>query len=77
EIAEVGRSEELRDGLEQRLATIACHSVIRAHRKLEREEIRALLEELDRIDFATQCPHGRPVLIEISARQLEAMFKRT
>ncbi len=77
EVAEVGESGELRGGLEERLATIACHSVIRAHRKLEREEIRALLAELDRIDFATQCPHGRPVLIELSEQQLEGMFKRT
>jgi len=77
EIAEVGESGELREGLEDRLATIACHSVIRAHRKLEKEEIRALLEDLDRIDFATQCPHGRPVLIELSEEQLEKMFRRT
>jgi DNA mismatch repair protein MutL len=76
EVAEVGESGELREGLEDRLATIACHSVIRAHRKLAKDEIRALLEDLDRIDFATQCPHGRPVLIELSEEQLERMFKR-
>ena len=76
EVAEVGQSEELREGLEERLATIACHSVIRAHRTLEKEEIRALLEQLDQIDFATQCPHGRPVLLEMTEEQLERMFKR-
>jgi len=62
--------------LEERLATIACHSVIRANRALELEEIEALLRDLDQIDFATQCPHGRPVLIEISREELERMFKR-
>jgi len=77
EVAEVGESESLREGLEDRLATIACHGVIRAHRKLERDEIRALLRQLDEIDFATQCPHGRPVLIEFSEEQLERMFRRT
>jgi DNA mismatch repair protein MutL len=76
EVAEVGESEDVREELEDRLATIACHSVIRAHRRLEKEEIRALLAELDQIDFATQCPHGRPVLIELSEQQLERMFKR-
>jgi len=35
-----------------------------------------LLEDLDRIEFATQCPHGRPVLIEISRDELDRMFKR-
>jgi DNA mismatch repair protein MutL len=39
-------------------------------------EMRALLGELDRIEFATQCPHGRPVVIEFSRDQLDRMFKR-
>ncbi len=77
EFAEIGESGELRQELEERLMTIACHSVIRANRKLEREEIRALLNELDQIEFATQCPHGRPVLLEFTQEQLERMFKRT
>lgn len=76
ELAEVGQSREAREELEERLMTIACHSVIRANRKLERQEMRALLRELDEIDFATQCPHGRPVLVEFTQEQLEKMFKR-
>ena len=76
ELAEVETSAKLRQHLEDRLATIACHSVIRANRALERDEMRALLEDLDRIEFATQCPHGRPVLIEISRDELDRMFKR-
>ena len=76
ELAEVETSAKLRQHLEDRLATIACHSVIRANRALERDEMRALLEDLDRIEFATQCPHGRPVLIEISHDELDRMFKR-
>jgi DNA mismatch repair protein MutL len=76
ELAEVDKSDKLRQHLEERLATMACHSVIRANRKLEVSEIRALLEGLDQIDFATQCPHGRPVLIEFSRDELEKMFKR-
>jgi DNA mismatch repair protein MutL len=76
EVADVGQSAGLRAGLEERLATIACHGVIRANRKLDKEEIRALLSQLDLIDFATQCPHGRPVLLEFTQEQLERMFKR-
>jgi DNA mismatch repair protein MutL len=38
--------------------------------------MRALLGALDQADFATQCPHGRPVMIEFSQAQLERMFKR-
>jgi DNA mismatch repair protein MutL len=76
ELAEVENSEKLRQHLEERLATIACHSVIRANRKLEMSEIRALLWELDQVDFATQCPHGRPVLIHFDRDNLDRMFKR-
>jgi DNA mismatch repair protein MutL len=76
ELAEVDTSSRLRQHLEDRLASMACHSVIRANRKLELEEMRALLRELDQIEFATQCPHGRPVLVELSRDELERMFKR-
>jgi len=77
ELAEVGQSAELSQELEERLMTLACHNVIRANRILTREEIYALLEKLDEIDFATQCPHGRPVIIEFSQSQLDRMFKRS
>ena len=76
ELAELENSEKLRQHLEERLATIACHSVIRANRRLEMTEMRALLQDLDQIEFATQCPHGRPVVIEFSRDQLDRMFKR-
>jgi DNA mismatch repair ATPase MutL len=38
--------------------------------------MRSLLEALDGIDFATQCPHGRPVLLEWRREDLDRMFKR-
>jgi DNA mismatch repair protein MutL len=76
ELAEVENSEKLRQHLEERLATMACHSVIRANRRLEMSEMRALLCELDQVDFATQCPHGRPVLIQFGHDDLDRMFKR-
>jgi DNA mismatch repair protein MutL len=76
ELADVDTTTKLRQRLEDRLATMACHSVIRAHRKLDLHEIRALLEALDATEFATQCPHGRPVLVEWSQEALERIFKR-
>ena len=76
ELAEIDKSERLGQHLEERLATIACHSVIRANRQLEMHEMRALLRDLDDTDFATQCPHGRPGLLEFSREELERMFKR-
>ncbi|MBI2366046.1 MAG: DNA mismatch repair endonuclease MutL [Deltaproteobacteria bacterium] len=77
ELAEVEKSETVRQHLEERLATIACHSVIRANRQLEMSEMRALLQELDQTEFASQCPHGRPVVVGFSRDELDRMFKRT
>ena len=76
EFAETGRSAELQHGYQERLMTIACHSVIRANRTLEKEEMEALLRQLDDTEFATQCPHGRPVMVRFSRSQLEHMFRR-
>ena len=76
EFAETGRSAELHQGFQERLMTIACHSVIRASRTLEMEEMKALLRQLDETEFATQCPHGRPVMVRFSRGQLERMFRR-
>jgi DNA mismatch repair protein MutL len=76
EAAEVERADRARAEVQERLMTIACHSVVRAHQKLEKEEIHSLLQALDRVDFATQCPHGRPVVIEISTAELARLFKR-
>ena len=76
ELAETGRSGELHRGYQERLMTIACHSVIRASRTLRKEEMEALLRQLDETEFATQCPHGRPVMVRFSRSQLERMFRR-
>jgi DNA mismatch repair protein MutL len=59
------------------LSCAACHSVVRAGDRLTKEEIRALLEQMDQIDFGAHCPHGRPVFVEWSDRELAAMFHRT
>jgi DNA mismatch repair protein MutL len=62
--------------VEEWLKTLACHGSVRAGRVLEPREIAALLEELDRTEFKTNCPHGRPVHIEFRRTQLERMFRR-
>lgn len=65
--------EEIRDGL---LARVACHSVVRGSRLLDRRQMEDLLKEMDRTDFSAQCPHGRPVSHEIGLRELEKLFGR-
>ncbi|BDG07660.1 DNA mismatch repair endonuclease MutL [Anaeromyxobacter paludicola] len=58
------------------LATMACHSAVRAHEDLTREEARALLDGLDAVSFKARCPHGRPVVFELTPADLERRVGR-
>ncbi len=58
------------------LATMACHSAVRASQDLSAEEVRALLDQLDAVDFKARCPHGRPVVFELSLAELERRVGR-
>ncbi|MBV8135907.1 MAG: DNA mismatch repair endonuclease MutL [Deltaproteobacteria bacterium] len=61
---------------EELLKQLACHGSVRVGRALEIAEIHGLLAELDRTEFKTNCPHGRPVHIQFSRGQIERMFRR-
>jgi DNA mismatch repair protein MutL len=76
ELDQQGRSSVLLDHLDEVLIMIACHGVIRANQALEPREVRALLEQLDRVDFRGNCPHGRPVSQRLTLRDVERMFRR-
>jgi len=58
------------------LATMACHGCLRAGDLVNEEEAKALLVALDSADFAGHCPHGRPVLTELSWAELERKVGR-
>lgn len=59
------------------VATLACHSVIRAGQALSLQEMQALLIEMDRYSFSSFCPHGRPVFVEYPFDRIEREFGRT
>lgn len=62
---------------EERIAeSLACHGAIRAGQQLTNEEMRELISQLDKTRQPRSCPHGRPTVIHISARQLEKEFGR-
>jgi DNA mismatch repair protein MutL len=76
EFAQFGRGQAIEDAMGHVLATMACHSAVRAHQTLSAEEARALLDELDLIDYKTRCPHGRPVAAELPLSDLEKRVHR-
>jgi len=76
ELSELGESATMEDAFDHILATMACHSVVRANQKLGLDEMRSLLREIDTVDFSAHCPHGRPVMQRLSLAEIERMFKR-
>lgn len=61
--------------LGQFLATLACHTSVRAGDELTPDAMQRLLAELDDVDFSV-CAHGRPVVITIPPSELERRFHR-
>ena len=57
-------------------ATTACHAAVKANDPLTHEKMAHILEELRRTAYSTICPHGRPVLLRITRREVEKNFQR-
>ncbi len=57
-------------------ATMACHSVVRAGQSLSHVEMNELLISMDQFALSSFCPHGRPVSIELSFKEVEKLFGR-
>lgn len=75
-LVDAGGSSALEKRIEEALQRIACHSVIRGQRRLTPEEGNALIRSLAGIDFASHCPHGRPVIKKFTRAEIESMFGR-
>ncbi len=71
-----GSSERIEDQLDDVFATMACHNQIRAGDALSHLEMKELIAQLDEGAYSYHCPHGRPVMVQLSYREIEKWFKR-
>jgi DNA mismatch repair protein MutL len=75
--SESGSAEPAEAHRRRLLATIACHSVVRAHEALGVQEQVTLYERLRTCRDPQTCPHGRPTMLRLDAAELSKAFKRT
>jgi DNA mismatch repair protein MutL len=61
---------------EASIARSACRHSVKAHDRISFEEAKSLLRQLSGCELPFSCPHGRPVIINISYRELEKRFGR-
>jgi len=57
-------------------ASIACHAAIKVNMPLEQNKMEWLLAELAKTECPMSCPHGRPVVLRYSMKDIQKAFKR-
>ncbi len=77
DLGDSGRANQFEDIRDNVLATMACHSSVRAGQKMTPEEVKELFKQMDATGFRSNCPHGRPVHFVLSLSELEKRFLRT
>ncbi|MBZ5699231.1 MAG: DNA mismatch repair endonuclease MutL [Acidobacteriia bacterium] len=65
------------DSLQAKIAaSTACHAAIKVNMPLDQTKMEWLLAELAKTEAPMSCPHGRPIVLRYSVREIERAFKR-
>jgi DNA mismatch repair protein MutL len=72
----VDRGSPAEAAIKQMAATIACHAAVKANYPLTYDKMTHILSELAATAYSTICPHGRPVMLRLTRREIEKNFQR-
>ena len=70
------RGAQVQDALQRIAALTACHAAVKANYPLSYEKMAHILDELRATAYSTICPHGRPVMLRLTRREIEKNFDR-
>ena len=73
---EVNKKELISEKMERALYTIACKAAVKANHKFDNKQLEVLLNEVLDLGNINTCPHGRPIIITMTKKELEKEFKR-
>jgi DNA mismatch repair protein MutL len=70
------RGAHVQEALQRIAATTACHAAVKANDPLTYDKMTHILDELRATAYSTICPHGRPVMLRLTRREIEKNFDR-
>ncbi len=76
ELSEHQTLEKLEKSIHEKLSSAACHGSIRSGRRMNADEMNALLRQMENTEKSGHCNHGRPTYIKLDLKDIEKLFGR-